>query len=73
MVDKLENIKYIKDDFGLLCSLEKVLINENRIIKKTKDFVKIEIVFKNNNIEIMQETIGLWTRLAWNYYNKIKE
>ena len=26
MVDKLETIKYVKDDFGLLCSLEVVHI-----------------------------------------------
>jgi hypothetical protein len=166
MTERIEDIKYAKDEFALLCSVEKIyvpflntsveiwcdtfndkippnkcinalkrfvendlemreklinelnnyrniLIKENRIIKKSKEIknindvnfknvilpfqnrtknrfillygdtnwkikkskyiIEVEILFANNIIEKMQESIGLWTRLEWKYQYNTKE
>jgi hypothetical protein len=35
--------------------------------------LEIEILFKNNKLELAQEHSGLWTRLEWNFYYNVKE
>jgi hypothetical protein len=42
-------------------------------IKNSKYIIEIEILFTNNVIEKIQESIGLWTRSEWNYQYNTKK
>ena len=39
---------------------------------KHKFVIELEILFKNNQFELLQEMTGLWTRLDWNYLYNVK-
>ena len=40
---------------------------------RDKFVIELEILFKNNEFELLQEMTGLWTHLEWNYQYNIKE
>jgi hypothetical protein len=42
-------------------------------IPRSEFSLEIEILFKNNKLELVQEHSGLWTRLEWNFYYNVKE
>ncbi|MDR1284783.1 MAG: hypothetical protein LBJ88_01120 [Campylobacteraceae bacterium] len=42
-------------------------------IFRSEFLLEIEILFKNNKLELVREHSGLWTRLEWNLYYNVKE
>lgn len=47
-----------------------VLADTNWKIKRSSHVLELELLFRNNNLILLQEYSGLWTRLEWNtHYN----
>ena len=50
-----------------------VLANTSWKIHDSEHIIELEILFKNNRFELLQEMTGLWTRIEWYYWYNVKE